>query len=109
MQVIETVVNYCAEYAQEALMAAKFFDEREDQSEVKARIISKYFMVWARIIIPWAKKAEGRIGYIDLFAGPGRYKDGSASTPIMLLQAAVKDDDLRAMLVTVFNDENPAH
>jgi hypothetical protein len=38
-----------------ALMAKKFFDEREDQSEVKARIVSKYFAVWARIIGPQAR------------------------------------------------------
>jgi hypothetical protein len=57
-------------------MPPKFFDEREDQSEVKGRIVSKYFYVWARIIAPRARPQ--RIGYIDLFAGPGRYKDGSA-------------------------------
>lgn len=59
-------------------MAEKFFDEREDQSEVKARIVSKYFGAWAKIIGP-ISTAE-RIGYIDLFCGPGRYKDGSKST-----------------------------
>ena len=64
-------------------MAQKFFDEREDQSEVKARIVSKYFYVWAKII--GARARAGRIAYIDLFAGPGRYKDGSASTPLMVL------------------------
>jgi len=60
-------------------MPPKFFDERDDQSEVKARIVSKYFYVWAKIIVPHARSQ--RIAYIDLFAGPGRYKDGSASTP----------------------------
>jgi three-Cys-motif partner protein len=93
----------------QSAMAEKFFDEREDQSEVKARIVSKYFFVWAKIIMPWAKRQGGRIGYIDLFAGPGRYKDGSASTPIMVLQQAIADPDLRAMLVTTFNDEEPEH
>lgn len=64
------------------LMVRRFFEEREDQSEVKARIVSKYFYVWAKIIAPRAKVQ--RIGCIDLFAGPGRYKDGSASTPLIL-------------------------
>jgi three-Cys-motif partner protein len=110
MEIVGILCRYQADMAgRDACMADKFFDEREDQSEVKARIVNKYFTVWARIVIPWAKQAEGRIGYIDLFAGPGRYRDGSASTPIMLLAAAVKDDDLRKMLVSVFNDENPDH
>jgi three-Cys-motif partner protein len=88
-------------------MGQKFFDEREDQSEVKARIVSKYFIVWAKIIAPKARTK--RIGYIDLFAGPGRYKDGSASTPIMVLQQAIADSELRDTLVTYFNDEHPEH
>lgn len=88
-------------------MGQQFFDEREDQSEVKARIVSKYFIVWAKIIAPRARAK--RIGYIDLFAGPGRYKDGSASTPLMVLQQAIADPELRDSLVTYFNDEQPEH
>jgi three-Cys-motif partner protein len=88
-------------------MAQRFFEEREDQSEVKARIVSKYFYVWAKIIAPRARVQ--RIGYIDLFAGPGRYKDGSASTPLMVLEQAIADPALRDSLVTMFNDEDPEH
>jgi three-Cys-motif partner protein len=88
-------------------MAQKFFDEREDQSEVKARIVTKYFYVWAKIIAPRARGQ--RIGYIDLFAGPGRYKDGSASTPLTVLEQAIADPALRDTLVTMFNDEDPEH
>ena len=86
-------------------MPPKFFDEREDQSEVKARIVSKYFYVWAKIIVPHARSQ--RIAYIDLFAGPGRYKDGSASTPLMVLERAIVEPALRDSLVTMFNDEDP--
>jgi three-Cys-motif partner protein len=89
------------------MAARKFFDEREDQSEVKARIVSKYFDVWARIIAPIAR-AE-RVAYVDLFAGPGRYKDGAASTPLMVLEKAIADPTLRDRLVTWFNDEDPEH
>ncbi len=88
-------------------MAQRFFDEREDQSEIKARIVSKYFSVWAKIIGPRAR--VGRIGYIDLFAGPGRYRDGSASTPLMVLELAIADPALRDSLATIFNDEDPEH
>ncbi|MET4825158.1 three-Cys-motif partner protein [Bradyrhizobium ottawaense] len=73
----------------------KFFDERSDQSEVKARIVQKYFYVWAKVIIPSAKLRDKKIAYIDLYAGPGRYKDGAASTPLMILEQAIKEPDLR--------------
>lgn len=90
-------------------MSDKFFDEREDQSEVKARIVTKYFYAWARVIGPTAIRNRGRIAYIDLFAGPGRYKDGSKSTPLMIVEQAIADQKLKDHLVTMFNDENPRH
>ena len=43
----------------------------------------------------------------DLFAGPGRYKDGSKSTPILILEEAIKDPLLRGNLATTFNDVAP--
>lgn len=83
-----------------------FFDETSEQSLVKATIVSKYFWAWAKVIIPSAKKAGGRIAYIDLFAGPGRYKDGTKSTPLLVLEKAIQDTDMRKMLVTIFNDRD---
>jgi three-Cys-motif partner protein len=84
----------------------KFFDESKDQSEVKTAIVTKYFGAWAKVMIPRAKRGANKIAYIDLFAGPGRYKDGSKSTPLILLENAIEDEKMRAMLVTVFNDAN---
>ena len=83
-----------------------FFDERKEQSVIKARIVEKYFLVWAKVIIPTVKRSasEPRIAYIDLFAGAGRYKDGSKSTPVKVLETAIADPDMRNMLVSVFND-----
>jgi three-Cys-motif partner protein len=86
-----------------------FFDEQKEQSLVKARIVEKYFWAWAKVIIPTAKKAGNKIAYIDLFAGPGRYKDGSSSTPIKVLETAISDPDMRNMLKTLFNDANSEH
>jgi len=84
-----------------------FFEESRQQSIIKARIVSKYFWAWAKVIIPTAKRRGKRIAYIDLFAGPGRYKDGTQSTPLLVLQKAIEDADMREMLVTVFNDADP--
>jgi three-Cys-motif partner protein len=53
-------------------------------------------------------KGQGnRIAYMDLFAGPGKYKDDTPSTPVIVLQKAINDPRLREMLVTVFNDKTP--
>jgi three-Cys-motif partner protein len=88
----------------------QFFDETTEQSAIKAKIVSDYFWAWAKVIIPTAKKSRGnRIAYIDLFAGPGRYKDGTRSTPLLVLEKAIQDPDMCEMLATVFNDKNEDH
>ncbi len=89
-----------------------FFDEQTEQSQVKAAIVAKYFDTWASIIINTQKRfptMDQRIAYIDLFAGPGRYKDGSKSTPVLILEKAIRSTDFRERLVTMFNDQDPNH
>jgi three-Cys-motif partner protein len=90
-------------------MSEDFFSERADQSEVKARIVTDYFVTWARIIAPRSVRNEGRVAYIDLYAGPGRYEDGSASTPLMVLAKAIEEPKLRNGLVALFNDLDENH
>jgi three-Cys-motif partner protein len=87
-----------------------FFEQSSDQSRVKAAIVANYFWAWAKVILSVAKKsADRRIAYIDLFAGPGRYSDGTMSTPLLILEKAIADADMREMLVAVFNDKNSDH
>lgn len=90
-------------------MARSFFDEQRDQSLVKAAIVSKYFDAWSRVMVANAAKGMpiSRLAYIDLFAGPGRYKDGSKSTPLMVLERAIADHTLARLLVPMFNDADP--
>lgn len=86
-----------------------FFDEQKEQSLVKSTIVAKYFDVWANVIISTQKRFPNRsqkIAYIDLFAGPGRYKDGTVSTPLKILTNAVEKEDLRTRLVAIFNDKD---
>ena len=85
-------------------MLLAFFDKRRAQSRTKAAIIAKYFSAWAKIV---GAKAD-KLVYVDLFAGPGRYKDGSPSTPLLILQHAIGEPRLRSILVSMFNDENAA-
>jgi three-Cys-motif partner protein len=86
---------------------ASFFEMAKDQSQVKAAIVAKYFYVWANVVLPTAMKQNCKIAYIDLFAGPGRYKDGTNSTPLKVLETAIASEKLRRCLVTLFNDRDP--
>jgi len=81
-----------------------FFNEKSERSAVKARVVAKYFSAWANVVKGASKARDGRIAYIDLFAGPGRYLDGSKSTPLLVLEQAIADPDLSQMLVGRFND-----
>ena len=85
----------------------KFFEEQEEQSTVKARIVQKYFSVWSKIVVGSAiQYGSGKIAYIDLYAGPGRYRDGAASTPLLVLEAAIENPKIAGSLVTLFNDQD---
>lgn len=88
-----------------------FFEESTAQSRIKATIVRDYFWAWVKVIVSaqrkW-KKGE-RIAYIDLFAGPGRYKDGTKSTPLLILETAIADPDMCERLVTIFNDVDPVN
>ena len=89
-------------------MAKQFFAEQLEQSQVKSAIVTKYFNHWAKVITGHlkGKKKSTKIAYIDLFAGPGRYEDENKSTPLLILEQAVKDPLLRDNLVTLFNDKD---
>lgn len=90
-----------------------FFEESREQSRVKTAIVAKYFDAWARVIMGAQNvhrpNEEKRIAYIDLFAGPGRYGDGTKSTPILVIEKAIQHPDMRQRLVTIFNDKDPAN
>lgn len=87
-----------------------FFEETREQSVVKATIVEKYFDAWAGIIVGAQNQhrpgADNRIGYVDLFAGPGRYKDGAVSTPLRVLQKAIEKPLYAERLLTIFNDKD---
>jgi three-Cys-motif partner protein len=90
-----------------AMATETFFGESTEQSRIKATIVRDYFWAWARVILPSVKKRGCRIAYIDLFAGKGRYNDGTKSTPLLVLESAIADTDMRQCLVSLFNDADP--
>ena len=82
-----------------------FFNEQNVSSKVKSAIVTKYFKAWANMMKSSMTRA-GKMAYVDLFAGPGKYEDGTVSIPIKILQTAIADDVLSQSLVTIFNDKD---
>ena len=83
-----------------------FFETQSEKSFVKSIIVTEFFKVYFSIINHAGFSDD--IYYIDLFSGPGKYKDGTYSTPLLLLDtiASFKADDIRNKLHLIFNDEN---
>jgi three-Cys-motif partner protein len=79
-----------------------FFEVRKEQSKVKTEIVTKYFDAWSSIMSTRA----GSMNYIDLFSGPGRYEDGSESTPLLIIKKIIGSEKLRNSVATLFNDAN---
>jgi three-Cys-motif partner protein len=79
-----------------------FFDHPREGSRVKQEIIAKYFNAYMN------KMARGRIvGYADLFAGPGLYRTGEKSIPILACERAIEDERLRNCVRLWFNEADP--
>ncbi len=80
-----------------------FFEKQTLSSKVKASIVSEYFPKYCSIIV--RKHVPEKIGYLDLFSGPGMYEDGNPSTPILIARNCLKDEDLKNRVWMVFNDK----
>jgi three-Cys-motif partner protein len=87
---------------EKAAVAKSFFNEQKAHSELKAQILEKYVPVWAGILI--RQRVSDRVIYIDLFSGPGIYKDGSESTPILVLKQVIQKPELHNAFVSYFSD-----
>ena len=87
---------------------ASFYKERAEKSRVKSLIVTDFFKAYFPII---DRVYKSDVWYLDLFAGPGRYEDGEASTPLQLLDVVqgFRDDNIRQKLRIVFNDKDAAY
>ncbi|MDQ7861164.1 hypothetical protein RCO48_09245 [Peribacillus frigoritolerans] len=77
---------------------------KENNQELKLQFSLNISMFGLKIILP---RSNGKIAYVDLFSGPGKFSDGSVSTPLLILEKCINDDKLRNSVVTVFNDSHP--
>ena len=81
---------------------SNFFNKQTLSSRIKASIVSEYFPQYCGIITKIHIPAQ--IGYFDMFAGPGIYKDGNISTPILIGHKCVDDTVLKNIVWMIFND-----
>jgi three-Cys-motif partner protein len=58
----------------------------EPHTEAKHIILRRYLHAWVPILTSW----NGRVVYIDGFAGPGVYTGGEDGSPIIALKAAIE-------------------
>ena len=58
----------------------------EPHTEAKHAILRKYLDAWLPIITRW----NGRVVYIDGFAGPGEYIGGEDGSPIIAIKAVLE-------------------
>lgn len=79
-----------------------FFEVRKEQSRIKTELVTKYFDAWSTIL----SKRSAALNYVDLFSGPGRYEDGSESTPLLILKKIISNEQLQKSVAVLFNDGN---
>ncbi len=85
------------------VVSGEFFGKQTEASKRKSLIVSNYFSAWAKIMTSGKIDAR-RINYLDLFAGPGQYDDGSKSTPLLILDQVLNSQVLRVRTKMYFND-----
>ena len=80
-----------------------FFDEPTDASRLKHLVVTDYFASYTNVL---ARNRD--VGYADLFAGPGIYKNGEKSIPILITERVIADERLRRHVRLWFNEADPA-
>lgn len=85
---------------------SEFYDEQSQASQVKSRIVTKYFKFWTAVMLGQKPR---RLAYVDLYCGPGRYRNGQPSTPMLIMEQVLASEQLREKMVTIFNDADPNH
>jgi three-Cys-motif partner protein len=87
---------------------AEFFKKLREGSRVKQRIVIDYFVAYNRVMAPGPR---AKVGYADLFAGPGLYRSAEGVTeksiPILVAEAVIQDPLFRDKVHLWFNEGNP--
>ncbi|MCK4460622.1 MAG: three-Cys-motif partner protein TcmP [candidate division Zixibacteria bacterium] len=79
-----------------------FFKKQAEHSRAKTEIVAEYFAAWMQIL----KGSCDVLSYLDLFSGPGKYVDGTPSTPIRVLDEIQKVPGFQSRIRLAFYENN---
>jgi three-Cys-motif partner protein len=82
-----------------------FFKAKREWSTVKDRIVGSYVACYLKTI----QYRRQPIIIVDAFAGPGRFGDGSAGSPLIICEAIGKAPKQGVGITCLFSDSHPAH
>jgi three-Cys-motif partner protein len=77
----------------EASMASGFFDRRQAAAVLKHGVLERYLPVF--IGKTGSQSLGKRVVYIDGYAGPGMYRDGTPGSPELALRTAIELAEMR--------------
>jgi three-Cys-motif partner protein len=84
---------------------AEFFKKLREGSRIKQKIVTDYFVAYNRVMAPGQRE---KVGFADLFAGPGLYANSEGVTqksiPILVCETAVSVELFRQKVHLWFND-----
>ncbi|MGO4635032.1 three-Cys-motif partner protein TcmP [Streptomyces sp. 2RAF24] len=72
-----------------------FFVSKKAAAVLKHAILDKYVVPFASKVGKYAR--DGRVVYLDGYAGPGRYDDGTPGSPALILESAAAIADFRKL------------
>jgi three-Cys-motif partner protein len=84
---------------------AEFFKKLRESSRIKQKIVIQYFVAYNRVM---ARDPREKVGFADLFSGPGIYTDSDGVTqnsiPVLVCEAVVREELFRRKVHLWFND-----
>lgn len=86
---------------------AEFFKKLREGSRIKQKIVTDYFVAYNRVM---TRGPGAKVGYADLFAGPGLYTNPEGTTqksiPVLVCEATIREDLFRQKVHLWFNEGN---
>ena len=76
-------------------MTEEFFEDKQGPAVLKHAILKRYLTVFASKTGSTSK--DRRVGYLDGYAGPGMYTDGSPGSPVLALTTAQNLASIRTL------------
>jgi len=87
-----------------------FFNKLREGSRIKQKIVTGYFVAYNNVM---ARGRREKVGYADLFAGPGVYTDANGDThksiPVLVCEATVFKELFRKRIHLWFNEGDHRH